>query len=609
MKSDVNNLFTPTKSPAACSNKRNKKRSGANTGFASDVDVEDLLTVFSVYRSGVLLFGRLVTKVLPALLLLFQVSSCVSGKIKDEGVFPDYQKTLVERGPQKRRGSEGLDALRPAADPRLPALKEIKDSAGKTTINLTLKHAVSRALANSPEIMAVSFDPSIATENVAVEASKFDVTTFGKLEFNDKDSPSNSVSEIGKSRSSLWDVGLKQKGITGAEWRLSYAMTHTVDESISRVFARSYEPSLTFTVKQPLLRDAWPDVNLAGVTTAKLNYKIALADFRRQTEDVLSQVISLYWTLLQSRREVEIQKDLLDKAVETLTKIEYRKGIDATMGDINQAEAAVKRREAALMDAKKWLFDVQDSLVRLLGDSQMNLIDALDIVPTTAPDTEAKELVQSELLQLALTNNSEIARARLEVEVAKINLKVAKRQKMPLVDMVASAQLDGLSDDQGTASRMISGRDHRSYFLGVTFEYPLGNREKRAEFRQRELQHAKASSKLQALLDQIAVLVKEKIRFAKTAQREIQVYKDAVNSAKIHLQVIEDIGVVRKRLTPEFLLTVIQAQESLADAQRAEIKAIADYNIALLRLAQATGMVLNLEYIKQNTLRLVTKYQ
>ena len=590
-----------------------KALNGARTvlmGIVTHKREREAIPAFSsAYHAGSCRFGYTVAEVLTLLFLCIPVAGCVSGDTKDESDVSLYQKALVDKGPQKRTGSEGLDALRPAADPRMPPLEVSEDAAGKKTVTLTLAHALSRALANSPEISVVSFDPTIAKEKVVVEAAKFDFTAFGNLEVNDKDAPSNNVSETGVSRSNLWEVGVKQKGITGAEWRISYAMIHTIDDSVSRVFPRSYEPSLAFMVKQPLLRNAWQDVNLSAVKTAKLQYQTALADFRRQAEDVLTQVISLYWALLQSRRDVEIYRDFLDKAVQTLTKVEDRKGIDATTGDIMQVKATVKRREADLLRAQKIHTDVRESLVRLLADSQLNILNNLDIVPMTAPEISAKELIPSELLELALKNNAEIVRAHIEVEVAEINMNVAKKQQLPSLDLVASARLDGLSDDQGYASRMISDRDHASYFLGLSFEYPFSNREKTAEFRQRELQYAKASSKLQALQDQTALLIKERIRAAETAQREIQIYKDAVSADRIHLQVIEDIGVVRKRLTPEFLLTVIQAQESLADSQRAEIKAVADYNIALSRLSQAAGTLMNLEPIKQGMQNIIVVEQ
>jgi outer membrane protein TolC len=526
------------------------------------------------------------------------MSGCISEKVSTHSVISNYQESLAAGGPQGRTGIEGLEPISPTPDPRLPGLKETKGTTGKMTINLSLENAVVRVLANSPEIKIVSYDPSIAKERLTVAASEFDVTAFGQLGYDDTDSPSNDISVTGLSHSSLWEAGIRQKWITGAEWSVTSSLTRTVDDSISRIFSTSYEPAVTFELKQPLLRDAWPDINLAGVDISKLNYRAALAAFREKAEDVSTEVISLYWTLLQARRDVEIQQALLENTIETLRKVEDRKDIDATVGDIKQAESSVKSRHAVLLDLKKRLSDVQGRLVRLLADHQMNLISEFEIVPTTVPDTVAVKLDQSELLKLALHNNQKILQAQLEVEVVEIDVMVAKREEMPRLDLVVSTQLQGLSDDQGDALEMIGDRNYSSYAVGVMFEYPLGNREKKAQFNLRKLQHTKAISKLHNVTDLVATLVKESIRLAETAHKEIQVHKETVEAARIHLQSLKDVETVRRKLTPEFLLAKIQAQDSLAKAQRAEIKAIADYNIALARIARDTGTVLDLRSVQ-----------
>ena len=540
----------------------------------------------------------LTIKILPVLFFMILITNCVSDKVNDQGFILDYQETLVERGPQERTSAEGLGQISPVPDSRLPGLKEIKETTGKTVIYLELESAVVRALASSPEITVLSFDPSIAKESIAVAVSEFDVTVFGQLEYDENDFLPNDIFRSGRTHSSLLETGIKQKGVTGAEWSLAYSLTRSYDESVPRKFTTAYEPTMTFELRQPLLRNAWPDINLAGVNISKLNYRIALAVFRRKAEDISTQVIALYWTLHQARRNVEIQQDLLEKTIKTLKKVRDRKDIDANLGNIKQAEASVKSREAVLFKDEKILSDVQDRLVRLLADHRMNLTDALEIIPTTAPDIEPAEIDQSELLNLALKNNPGVIRAKLELEVEEINVKIAKRQRMPLLDFVASAQLQGLSDAQGEASEMISGSDYTNYTIGLTLEFPLGNREKKASFRLRKLKYSKALSNLNNVLDQVAVEVRERIRFARTAHREIQVQKDAVNASRIHLQVLQDIEIIRKKLTPEFLLAKIQAQSSLAIAQKAEIKAIVDYNIALIGISQAVGTVLDMRSIQ-----------
>ena len=509
-----------------------------------------------------------------------------------------YQEKLVQKGPQARVGPEGIDSIKPLPDQAYPELNVAADEKGQKSINLTLDNAVMRALSNSPEIKVVSFDPSIARENITAAVSEFDVMAFGQIQYDDNDSPSNDLSLSGQSTSSLVEAGIKQKGITGAEWSLAYTLNHVDDNSVTRIFPESYEPAMVFELKQPLLRNAWQDVNLAGINISKMSYRSSLEAFRQKAESLSAEVTFLYWNLFQAHRNVDIQSSLLEKTYDTLRKVIDRHKLDATVGDIKQTEASVKSREAALLESERRKSDVQDRLVRLLADHQMNLAEDIEIIPVTFPAIGSSPFDQSELIRLALQNNPTVSRAKLEAEIAEVNLKVAKKQRLPQLDIVASAQLDGLSDSQGTAHDMITDADHTSYSIGLKIEYPLGNRNKEAGYRQKKLKHLKSLSNLQNISDQVANLVREKIRSAETSQKEIKIQQDAVSAARIHMQTIEDIEIVRKKLTPEFLLAKIQAQESLANAQRANVQAIVNFNVALTRLSQATGKLLDPGLIK-----------
>jgi len=539
-------------------------------------------------------------KQLLILVLLIQITGCVSEKVEDQGIIASYQKTIVEKSPQPRGNQKGLESLRPAPEPSMLELKVTKDKTTmKNIIELTLEDAVRRTLIGSPEISITSYDPSIAKEDIIKAVSDFDVAFFGQLNYEKEDNPTDSIFQVGQSTSRIWETGVKQKGITGAEWSLAYALTRNWDDLTTRALSTRYEPMLSFQIKQPLLRDAWQELNLAGVNVAKLNYRVALASFRQKTEKVSAEVVSLYWLLMQARRDRQIQQQLLNRTLETLRKVEDRRNIDATTVQIKQAEASVKAREAVLFQVEKQVLDVQDALVRLLSDSQINLLDNLEIISISVPNMEETKFERSEALKLALANNPEIQQRRLGVEIAQINVDVAARQKMPRLNLVASARVQGLDRYRGGAQEIVNDADYVSYALGITFEVPFDNRQREAEFRRRKLEYRKTVSILQNISDQLAVQVKERIRLSETSYEEIHIQKEAVEAAKIHLQALEDTEVIREKLTPEFLLVKLQAQESLANAQRSHIKAIADYNTSLVRLAQATGTVLDLRYIRK----------
>jgi outer membrane protein len=539
--------------------------------------------------------------VLFAVLLTVQLAGCVSDEIDEQGVLASYQQALSDKGPQQRADPlQSLALLKPVPTPDGIADEVdivIDPNTGRKIIALTIEQAIVRALANSPEIRVVSFDPSIAKQDITKAAAEFDVTAFGRVNYEQDDNPVNSIFQSGQSDVRLLESGIKQKGITGSEWSLSYVLSRSWDDLATRSLPTRYEPILAFQVKQPLLRDAWEQTNLAGVNIARLNHDIAVLGFRQKAEDVSTQVITAYWRLLQARRNFEVLQKLLERTLETLTKVLGRKEIDATDVQIKQTEASAKSREAILLQAGRAVIDAQDALLRLMADPQISLLDELEIIPQTAPAEMTAELEQSEILGQAMKKNPVMQQARVAVAVADINIRVAENQEMSRLDLVASSRLQGIAQGQGQSQDNFNRGDYVSYAVGLSLEFPLGNRQRQAELLRRRLERRKAVSTLQNLADQVAIQAKERIRLIETNLAEIQIQADAAEASKIHLQAVEDSEPVRERLTPEFLLVKLQAQAALADAQRAEIKAIADFNISLAELAQTMGTVLELRQV------------
>jgi len=533
------------------------------------------------------------------IVMLAQIAGCISEDVDDRSLAARYQQALADRGPQERLGTKGSHLLRPAPTAGLPELEVVKDpNTGRSLVNLSMGDAIARALANSPEITVVSFDPSIAKQDIIKEVAEFDIVAFGRVSYEQRDEPVNSLLQIGQAESRVAESGIKQRGVTGSEWSASYALTRRWDDLVGRTVSTRYEPVVAFQLKQPLLRDAWPEVNLAGVNVAKLNHQVALLGFRQKAEEVSTAVISAYWLLLQARRDLEIQQSLLDQAVETLKKLQDRQEIDATDVQVKQAEASLKTREAALLQAGKTVTDAQDSLVRLMADPQMHTLRDLEIVPVTEPPMSRGQLHPSEIIDRAMESNPAIQQAQAGIAIADINVRVAENQRMPRVDLVASATAQAFARFPGDAHDTLDDGDYVSYAIGLTIEEPIGNRQREAELLRRKFERKKAVSILHNLADQVAVQAKERIREVETRHAQIQVQKEAVEAARIHLQALEDSEAIRERLTPEFLLVKLQAQDSLAFSQRAQVKAIVDFNIALVELARTTGTVLELHRVE-----------
>jgi len=563
-------------------------------------------------------------------LSLLPLGGCVSDRVNEEdALLNSYQKTLADQGPQNRIDSEDpcdpLGLLRPVWPPEraIPEIQIVSDpNTGRKTANLTIEQAITRALANSPEIRVVSFDPSIAKQEITKQAAEFDLTVFGRGNYEQDDNPVNSIYAPGQSDTRLLESGIKQKTTMGSEWSASYAITRAWDDLAGRTLPTRYEPMLVFQLRQPLFRDAWEQVNLAGVNIARLDHRIALLGFRQKAEALSSEVITAYWRLVQARRDLEVQQRLLERTMETLNKVEGRREIDATDVQIKQAEAAVAIREAVLLGAKKKVFDAQDALVRLMADPQMNMVSELEIMPISPPGVSRDSSLvplpsqgqacpresgdakmedgrwkMDELLSLAMENNPVVQQAKVAIEIGDINIRVAENQKAPRIDLIGQARTQGLARGPENAQDRLNSGDFASYGVGLSLEYPLGNRKREAELLQKRFERRKSVSALQNIADQVATQAKARTRAVETSLAEIKVQKRAVEAATIHLRALEDSEALREQLTPEFLLVKLQAQEILAQVQRAEANAIAEFNISLAELAQTTGTVLQLHRI------------
>ena len=361
----------------------------------------------------------------------------------------------------------------------LPLLKITKDTkTGQRSIRLELREAVMRALANNVDIAIVSYDPQVAREQMVQAAAAFDYVLFGSLGYSSTDLAVNHLNFTGVAKERTYQFGVREQTITGAQWQISNTFVRSWDDATT---GRWYQNDLDIQVTQPLLRDAWPEFNLAALKIARLNHKITMSQFRQQVEETVTQVMTAYYLLIQARREVEITQELLQKTQETYTQVEGRRRIDATKVNISQALAAVKAREAFLVQAKKVQQDVQDALGRLLSDNQINLLQDYEIIPTTRMSHHLVKINQTDQLLTALRLNTQLEQARLGIQQADINVNVAKNQTLPSLNITAGAVLDGGSrESRGVVwNDTWSGR-YVSYNAALEFEYPIGNRERKA---------------------------------------------------------------------------------------------------------------------------------
>ena len=123
----------------------------------------------------------------------------------------------------------------------------------------------------------------------------------------------------------------------------------------------------------------------------------------------------------------------------------------------------------------------------------------------------------------------------------------------------------------------------------------------------RKFEQRKAVATLHSAADQVAITVKESIRRVRTNLAEVKIQREAAEAARVHLATLAEAEQIRDRLTPEFLLVKLQAQDTHAQALRAEMAALVGLNIAVTELAQATGTLLDMQTVNTSLKSIVSE--
>jgi len=539
---------------------------------------------------------------------LLSIAAVFQGCVKpgdfDPSIIARYQREMSEYAPSRRLGGrDEAGVLAPAPREGLAPLKveELKDADGKVrrVIRLSLDEAIVRTLAGSPAIQLVSFDPAISREDMVQAAAAFDVVIFGEaaLEKSDNKRYASNLRMMSDERN--FNVGLRQLLPTGTQWNLTWGATRDWDNRGTWDAPTKFEPTVALGVTQPLLRGGWLDFNLGRLRVARLAHESQMQAFRSEVEDTITNVYRLYWQLHQAIRELGIQKRLVAWSEKTLTMIKGREALDAGIVQIKQAESALASHKGTMVRLEKLIYDVQEQIGVLLGDPQINSLGKFDIIPTTPFDDGPVVLNVADQLAAALKHNPTLAQGRLAIQAAGVQIKVAENDVLPRLDLTASTTTQGMAGSRHVAGRELISGDYVSYTVGLEFEYPIGNRQKKSLLRARKFDRSKAIASFQQGADQIAASVKERVRQVEMALKTLEYQRLAVAAYKAELAGLDVLQETRKQgMDPEFLELKLRSRERLSEAERAELQALVDYNSAMIELRRVTGTVLDLPGLK-----------
>ena len=349
--------------------------------------------------------------------------------------------------------------------------------------------------------------------------------------------------------------------------------------------ATSYASTLTLSVSQPLLRGGGIDVNTASVKIARLDEELNLINLEATLIDVITSVITAYRSLVQAQQQLEISERSLEraKALLEINQLLIKGGRMAPL-DIVQTKAEAASRAFDVTGAQN---DVERARLELLA-----LLD-IDARPAAQPEPEALRAETpppdvDRSLELAFQHRPDYRQALLQLKIAKMNLRLAKNNRLWDLSLSASADFDGADNSLGEAVNDVFNIDRGHYRAGLDLVIPFGDLRLKQTYLAAKIALDKAEIDLQELRQNIELQVRDAVRDVDARQRQIDLARQSRELTEQKVEIERDK--LKFGLSTNFQLVAFE--DDLVQAQNSELSANIAYLNALTALDQTLGTTL-----------------
>ena len=476
------------------------------------------------------------------------------------------------------------------------------------TIQRSIADIRASALKNNLTLNIVQADLKIAQTVVDEERAKFDQIIYANLKYGGQDLPSQSGERIKFSSTNPAlnnqnvKLSLQERRTKGIDGELGIAIPLRTGGivNISSPFENKdkngpfssdeYRSGLRFSISQPLLRDAGVLVNEASIEIAGYNQQATQARTRLQSIRVLAIIDKAYWSLNQAWTELEIRRQQHEYASQNLAMVQLRvkEGLTAAI-ELNRAQFGVTERIEQLIIANTNLKLAQRQLKFLLNDSDYPVEGEAGIAPSTPPTLVQYAFDREKLVIQATENRLELLEVELKLAEDATQINYLQNQTLPIFTLDYSyGALSNSADNFGNAYGNVLNGNYNDWYIGFSFEMPVTN--------------AARLARLNRAVEQRLQRLSTKTLQQLSVKREIH---DSLDITEQHWQRIvaarQQVGIAGMNYDAELkqfkeglrtMTEVLEMLTRLGDAQMKEIRAITDYQVALIDLSFATGTLL-----------------
>lgn len=344
-----------------------------------------------------------------------------------------------------------------------------------------------------------------------------------------------------------------------------------------------------FQLRQPLLRNFLIDGTRLQILINRRNVQISELQLKDRVMTTITRVEQAYYDLIFAQENVRVQQMALALAERLLAENRKRVEVGALAPlDEKQAEAQTAASRADLLGAQINEDTLQRVLKILLSDDYDEWKN-VRIEPGEALIAVPQEFDLQESWRRGLMERPDLLQMRLSLEKQGYVVRFQKNQILPQLDVVGSAGLNASSrEDLDDAWQQVKGRDNPFWSVGGQLSIPLGNRSARNNYQSAKATREQIVLQLKQLQQQILVQIENAIATARTSFQRAQ----ATREARIYAEAALEAEQKKLESGKSTSFEVLRLQRDLTTARSAEIRALADYNVAVAQISLNEGSTL-----------------
>lgn len=532
-------------------------------------------------------------------------------------------------------------------------------------VGLTLSDAIAMTLARNSDLAIAQANRQIAGYQVVAAKGAYDLRFMVAPSFaHSSQAPTNAFFAGPNFGPLIQNTQALNAGATGI---LPGGEQYSITANAQRIdnngtidaFDPYYPSALSISLTQPLLKNGSIDEPRRQLQLAKLNAQSSDAQMLVSASNAIATVENAYWDLVAAWRNVAIQEDALKQAIaqqqsnERLAKAGANAPIEAV-----QSSTQVDIFQDDVFSALQNVARLQNQLKELMLGDPADPIWTANIVPTSPVLKLPPEPTLADLVSQALQTRPEIQQIHDAAASAGVNLKYAKNQMLPQVDVQAGYTTNGfagqttnpanspfnastaaqftainqlisvvnrglppaqqipfllpaggqtppgyLVGDLNQSLKNLADGKFPAYSAGLTITLPLGNRTAKANYAIAQVQARSAAVQEIGLLQRVTVESRNALQTYRTAQYRLI----SARAARVASEQVLASEQRRFRNGASTTFLVLQRQVQLQENRGRELQAQTDVNKAVVELERVSGTILrdnnvNLTTVGEETL-------